>query len=327
MAQILRTTLIVDEAQTADGVTNFDLPVNPLSIVLLTVKALNLTGVASYLFIAGLLNMITNVNIRYRGATIVDGSLADIAMLNAIVTGWWPWQCAGAAADDAVRSLTVPICLGRRPYDPNECFPATRRGDLILQTTNDVAVTGQDGLILQAETVELLDATPSQFLKYTTTSKVYNATGEHDIELPIGNDLLGVLLQGPVVPITASYNATFGRTKIQVDNVEAIYSETNWESLHGELLRRTGYPGAMLAHTHTVNVAASTEGITRENVNDDTIIDNYAYLDLDPLKDNQYALKTDGAARVNLRVNTEAASATAMRVMPVELVKVGGAAA
>ena len=325
--QILRTTLIADEAQAADGVTNFDLPVNPLSCILFTVKAANDTGtIANYSFVSALLAMITNLNIRYRGATIVDGSLADLAVLNSILTGWSPWQSNVNSTNNDVRCITVPICFGRVPYSSKECFPATRRGDLILQTTNDVAVTGADTLILQAETVELLDATPEQFIKYTTTSKVFNATGEHDIELPIGNDLLGVLLQGPVTPTGASFNATFGKVKMQVDNVEALYSEANWETLHGELLRRIGSVIGLQGHTHGFDDAAAGATFTRQQEMDLAITDGYAYMDLDPLKDGSYALKTAGAARVNLRPNCETASATAMRVLPVELVKLGAPA-
>jgi len=373
MPRILRTTLVPDEAQAAAGVIQFDLPVNPLSIILLTVKALNSTAtLTNYSVLAALLSMISNINVRYRGASIIDASLTDLAVLTALLSGWQPKQLNQVNTHADVRAVTVPILFGRRPYDPMECFPATRRGDLILQMTTVIAPTGLDTLIIQAETVELLDAEPTQFVKQTTTTKVHNATGEHDIELPIGNNLLGALLQGPIVPTAASYNATFGRVKLQVDNVETMYSETNWETLHGEILRRIiggwantphTHPGG--SHTHTISgsgaapaayaqattiaisgdanaatlttgtaartgitgIQPSLLGTTDGPIEDQALIDSYAYLDMDPLNDGQYALVTRDAARVNLRVNTEAASATAMRVIPVELVPIGAGAA
>jgi len=328
MPQILRTTLIQDEAQAADGVITFDLPVNPLSVIFLTVKALNLNA-AGGMFgqLNSLLAMITNLRVTYRGASIIDGSLRDLAVLMARLTGRSPLENGGTNVIDTVRSATVALCFGRRAYDPDECFPASRRGDLILSLTTDIANTSLDTLILQAETVELLDAQPTRFLKTTTISNVFNATGEHDIELPIGNDILGVLLQGPVVPTGASYNAWWGATRLQVDNVETIFSVTNWETLHGELLGHTFQPWPFDLHVHGGNFTTTVQGDTQTPHTRDSELASYAYLDMDPLGDGQYALNTRGAARVNLRTNTEAASATAARALPVELITLEGAAA
>jgi hypothetical protein len=325
MPQILRTTLINDEAQAADGVVNFDLPVNPLSMILLTVKALNLNAAGgTYASPVTMLNMVTNVRITYRGASILDGSLLDLAILMARLTGRPINSMGGTNVVDEVRAVTVPLCLGRRAYDPKECFPATRRGDLILSLTTDVLTTALDTLILQAETVELLDAEPERFVKATTISKVFNATGEHDVELPIGNDLLGILLQTPVRPAAGSFNSWWGQTRLQVDNVETIYSLTNWETLHGELLSDKLHAWQFDQHVHGGNFTTTVQGDTQIPHTTDSVLAAYAYLDLDPLNDGQYALNTRGAARVNLRTNTETASATAARALPVELVTIAG---
>ena len=74
-----------------------------------------------------------------------------------------------------------------------------------------------------------------------------------------------------------------------------------------------------------VAAVEATEAATREQQQDFDLLDNYGYVDLDPLGDDQYALDTAGAARVNFRVTCESASATAVRVLPVELVEVAGA--
>lgn len=327
MPQILRTVLIPDEAQAADGAPSFDLPVNPLTCVLITVKALN-NVLLDYRYITALLSMITDVRITYRGASIIQGSLTDLAVLMTKLTGWSPWQGNAVEVDNDVRFLTVPICFGRKAYDANECFPATRRGDLVMTLQTDVSLTGADGLILQAETIELLEAQPTQFIKVTTTSKISNAVSEHDIELPIGNDLLGVLLRDASPPLAAAFTAQFGAVALEVDNVETVYAQANWESLHGELLRDAPGLLSLQPHIHSVNAA----GVARENTLEQQmgdaasiLLDSYAYLDLDPMHDGTYALKTAGAARVNLRVDTQVASATAMRVLPVELVPIAGA--
>lgn len=331
MPQILRTVLIPDEAQTVAGTPSFDLPVNPLSVILLTIKALNNTAtIGNYRFITALLAMITDIRITYRGASILQGSATDLAVLMARLTGWGPWQGNAVETDNDVRFVTIPLCFGRRAFDPAECFPATRRGDLIMTLTTDIIPTGADTLVLQAETIELLEAQPTRFIKVTTTSKISNAVSEHDIELPIGNDLLGLLLRDAAPSQGAAYTSQFGAVALEVDNVETVYAQANWESLHGELLR--GNPGlnSMQAHVHSVNAAGAGRENTLEQQQGDagtSLLDNYAYMDFDPLKDGSYVLKTAGAARVNLRVDTQFASATAMRVLPIELVPVGGAAA
>lgn len=329
--QLLRTVLIPDEAQAADGAPSFDLPVNPLSIILLTIKALNATGtIGDYRYISALLAAITDVRVTYRGASVIQGSATDLAVLMARLTGWGPWQGNAVETDNDVRFVTIPLCFGRVPFDPKECFPATRRGDLVMALTTDVAAAGYDNLVVQAETVEILEATPERFIKTTTTSKINNAIIEHDIELPIGNDLLGILLRDASPPQAAAYTAQFGKVAIEVDNVETIYAEANWESLHGELLRKAAGLHSMRPHVHSVNAAGAGRENTLEQQEGDagaSILDNYGYIDLDPLGDGSYALKTAGAARINLRVTTEVASATAMRALPVELVPVSGAAA
>jgi hypothetical protein len=331
MAQILRTVLIPDEAQAADGVPSFDLPVNPLSCILLTVKALNDTGtITTYRWLDTLLAMITDIRVTYRGASILQGSLTDLAVLMCKITGWAPWQSNAVEVNNDVRMVTVPLLFGRRPYDAMECFPATRRGDLVMTLATDVALSGLDTLVIQAETIELLEAQPERFIKATTTSKISNAVSEHDIELPIGNDLLGVLLRDASPPQATAFTAQFGTVALEVDNVETVIAQANWESMHGELMRMSPGLASMQGHIHSVDAA----GVARENTLEQqegnagaTLLDNYAYLDLDPMRDGSYALKTAGAARVNLRVDTQVASATAMRVLPVELVPVAGAPA
>lgn len=368
MPQILRTTLIADEAVTADGVRNYDLPVNPLSCILLTIKALNLTTtIADYSAIAQLLAMITNLNVRYRGATIIDGSLTDLAVGMAAISGWGPHQGNRQSADNDVRWITVPLLFGRRPYDPMECFPATRRGDLVMQLTRDIAVTGADNLVIQAETVEILDAAPARFTKLTTQSPAAFAAGQNFIDLPIGNKLLGMLLRSFNVPDAADFQASYGVVASQVDNVEVVYSEANWETLHAELARRipawtlTAHRHHMAAHIHLMDAAAgifpldaadtalsSVAGVltvdgaadvgitgiqppaithTLQQEDDVSLLENYAYLDFDPLNDGSYAIDTKGAAQVRLRVTADAADATQSRLLPLELVELAGAGA
>ena len=52
----------------------------------------------------------------------------------------------------------------------------------------------------------------------------------------------------------------------------------------------------------------------------------YGYVDFDPLRDGSFSLETAGAASLDLDMDSDVSTGT-VRVMPIELVKVPGAAA
>lgn len=321
MPRFIRQVLAQDEAVTVSTTVNYDLPVNPLSHFLFTLKALNDTGtITNYNIIAALLASVTSIEVLYKGQAIIAGNLRDICCLNWLLTGWQPLQLNLEKTNNEVRGITIPISLGRRPFWGMECFPATRRGELTLRVTYAAAQTGIDTLVAQIETVELLDVTPERFLKYTTLTRTPAATGDSDADLPLGNDILGVLLFGTSFPSGTSYNSSFGQVRALLDNVEFGYSLTNWETLHGELLNRAG-DFRHLEHIHRNNQAvAGTEDNTGVQQESGHIFENYGYLDYDPLKDGSYALQTAGHARAHLRINADVADA--QRILPVELIKV-----
>jgi len=266
------------------------------------------------------LGLVTKIEVLYKGQAIISGSLRDLAVLNWQLTGWQPWGGNFVKTDNDVRFVSVPICLGRFPFLGVEAFPAVRRGELQLQVTYGAAVTGIDTAVAQIETCELLDVQPMQFTKYTTLSKTPSSTGLHDMDLPIGNDILGILGFSTTVPTGASYNASLGQMKILVDNVEYGYSQCNWESLHGELYRRKG-SFQLQNHIHRGNFTTTVEGDTGLQQYDDAFIQNYAYMDFDPLLDGSYALETAGHSRINARINQEP-TADAVRLLPSELIEV-----
>ena len=326
MPKFLRQVLVQDETMAVSTVRTDDLPVNPLSMVLITVKMLNDTGtLANFSLIENILAQIAKVEILYKGSAIVSGSLADLARMNGILIGRGPMQLRASSTNNDMRGVTIPILLGRRPFWPEECFPAVRRGELQLQTTSSAAQTGVDTLILQIETVELLDAKPTRFLKYTTISKTPSATGDHDVDLPLGNKIAGTLLFGTTVPTAASYNASIGQLRLLVDNVEQYYARTNWETLHNELQRRVGESPSSAVHQHVSDVAAAYTQFQATQNNNSNVgwFDSYAFLDFDPLGDSSYLLETAGRARIHLRINADVADA--IRVIPAELIDVAAA--
>ncbi len=325
MPVFLRSVLVQNRAETLDRTFQEDLPVNPLSMILITLRA-GMDAADNNPDLANFYAMVTSLGVQFRGQDIIRGSLQDLAMLNAIVTGWTPWGVRPEAADLDIATLTVPICFSRRPYWLNEAFPAVRRGDLRLEMTVDAAVTDYELLSLQIETVELLDESPSQYLKYTSNAVTFGTSGEERVRLPIGNPLLGVQLFGTTVPAGAARTATWEQLRTKIDNVEAFYARTNWDTLHGEMMRRIMGPIGMLEdHKHTALDASGTETTVavKEGVAD--LIESYAYLDFDPLLDGEFMLQTAG--RADVVIQRDSGVADAGRFLPVELVQVQGAGA
>jgi hypothetical protein len=325
--RFLRQVLVQDETFAVSTQRTDDLPVNPLSFIIVTLRCLNNTAtIANFSTITALLNQISKLEVLYKGSAIISGSLADLARMVSILIGHQPAQTTATLVDNDARSLSVIIPLGRKLYDPTECFPAVRRGELQLQMTTAAAQTGIDTPTIQVETVELLGATPSRFLKATTLSRTFAATGDNDVDLPIGNKINGILLFGTSVPATTALTATIGQLRLLVDNMESYYARTNWESLHNELARYVNEgpnSAAMKAEEH--GAAANGAGdllITGEH-GQVGFFNNYAYLDFDPLRDDAFLLETAGHARIHLRINADVADA--MRALPLELIDVAQA--
>lgn len=316
----LRTVLVQNRAEAADRTFQEDLPVNPLAMILVTVRA-QAAGAAADPDPSAYFSMVPDLGVTFRGQDVVRGSLFDLAVLNGCVAHRVPYGAMVTGADNSFFQYTVPICFGRRPFSGMEAFPSTRRGDLVLQATVDVAVSAFDTLLLQIESVELLGAKPEAFLKYTTSNTTFASTGQESVRLPIGNPLLGALLFGTTFPGLAARTATWEQLRVKIDNVEAGYARANWDSLHGELRSRVGnFTNFFDPHRHWVVVddTVDVETGTPDREGDD--IEGYGYLDFDPNEDGEYMIDTAG--RADVVIQRDSGTADAGRVLPVELVRV-----
>ena len=293
-----RRTVIVDNVTpAADGTLTYDLPVAPLSHLNLTIQCLNLAAVEATP--EEICDAITNLRVLHRGSSILQLSGRDLLALNHVLYRRQPIIFNQVSAINSVRAIGLIVPMGRRPFDPDECFPETKKGELQLQLTVDILTAAITGLILQVESVELPDARPSQHLKATTLSETFTATGDNDMNLPIRNRYAGILAYSSIVPTTTSWNTVLDKIKLLADNAERIYSAANWESLHSDLVFRCGmYPGYIPAHG-------------------DDDIHKYAYIDFDPMDDSNFLLDTRDLAALTLRVTIGVAGT--IRLIPVEL--------
>jgi len=319
MGRFIHSILRQNAAVGADGDETIDLPVNPLSAVLIHISPLNETStIGNYSLLAGLLSALDTVRVSHKGASVCDVRGDDLAALAMLWHRQSIWQSNAVETDDDRRSIVLPVIFGRRAYDIKECFPETKKGELQLTLTWDIADTGFDGLRRSIETIELPEAVPDVVQKVTTLAQTFAAVGQNDVDLPIGNVLRAILLWGTTSYAGAAPAPTWGQVSLMRDNVQAYYSATDWEVLRGVMaLRGVPFPPSF-RHIHSVDAA----GVGREDTLEPEIGLSkdayYAMLDLDPLGDDSFAMDTAGAGRINVRCVAEAAEA--VRVLPIERV-------
>lgn len=294
--KFLKSPVINDEAISSDGIKSYDLPVLPMSHLVLTVKGLNVTDEATIL---QLCNYITKISVNHLGSDIANYSMLDLLALNFYLLRRHPFASNPIATDDAVRSISLLIPFGRRLYDHTECYKATRRGELKIDLTVDIAHTNADGLILQLEAVQLPEASPSQYLKCVTSNFTPASTGEDKVPIPLGSRLAGILLWATTVPATTSWTATIEDLELLIDESEKYYTKSYWETLHGAGIER-----AVDLQFADVNTAV-------------TVLSNHVFMDFDPLMDNSFLLDTFGAKSAELNINF--GDTNPIRVLPVQI--------
>jgi hypothetical protein len=321
---------IVSDIQTLTAsadITPVDLPVNPLSFLVLTINA-EVNGAQEVQDDAEQfvhhLGMVTDLSVRHRGENIIQGSLSDIAMMSFLLTGVAPWGREFVYGDNTFTSRSVLIPFSRMCYSHDEGFPATQRGNLRFHMTAGAALGVYDNFQWALEAVELIEDNPAQFLKFTTLTRALAATGRQKIPLPIGNELLGLLLFDPSDEVDATEQYAFGKVKILKDNVEQYVATSNWESNAIDLSLRGQSLAAAFGHSHVQAAADTGAGGAGYRLADRPPI-QYGFVDFDPLKDGSYSLETAGAASLDLDIDSDVSSGT-VRVLPVELVRVGGGA-
>ncbi len=319
MASFIHSILSTNAAIATDGDEVIDLPVNPLSVILIHISPLNATStIADYRLLEALLSAVDNVRVTHKGSAVVDVAGVDLAMLALLWHKLGLWQSGAFETDNFRRSLVLPVLFGRRPYMSSECFPETKKGELQRTVTWDIADTGFDGLRRSIETIELPEASPEFVQKVTTLAQTFAATGQNDIDLPIGNVIRAILLFGTTGYVGATPAPTLGQLEVLRDNRQIGYTSTDFEvarGIHG-LLGVPFPPG--FRHIHSGTYTTTVAGDSREPEIGASMDDNYVLLPFDVTGDDQFSLETAGAGRVHVRSDAEAANA--VRVIPIEKV-------
>lgn len=319
MAEFIHSVMKQNETVAAGDVKTDDLPVNPLSHVLLTLKfAQNLANTQTAF--ANVMAMISKIEVLYKGSSEFTLSGYDAYATGKLLNQFEQWSVNINGTDNELRSFTWLIPFGRQLYNPIECYPASRRGELILQTTFAAAFTNIDGVSYQVETIELPDASPERYLRQTTLARTPTATGEIEIDLPIGNRISDIVLWGTTKPVADTATRTIESAKIQINNVERYYARTNFESLHAMAGMLGAEPGAYGNHIHQIDGAAYAQYMDTSAVKPSHhTLAHYLWMPFDVLHDGLYALETQGLS--DLEIVLVAGDTNPLRVIPCELVE------
>lgn len=319
--KFLHQIALPERAIGGDGVEVYDLPVNPLSVLYLTLRPLNDTGTLSnYARYMSVCRSIERLNIMLNGQSIISMRGEDIAAYNFFRWGMQPWEANPANVNNERRAVVLPIVFGRYPWTPSSCFPASKRGELTMSIQWDIADTGYDGMRFSAESLEFPNAKPKEYEKRVEVSQTFGATGDQDVDLPQGNLCRGILLWGNTAAGGAAPAPTWGRVRVMLDNMEAGYTNTDWEVLHTLPAMWGRMPNLAANHTHTVNAAGAGVEETTGLAEVQSDFENYAFVDFDPTGDDTFALETSGANRFNIRASAE--TADAVRAIVQERIKV-----
>ncbi len=297
--EFIRSNILADHTAATETKT-IDLPINPLSHLLINLSVLNATDEAT---LAEIIAFINKVSVTHYGKTILELESEDLFALNCFIYGAAPVLTNNIATDNHCRELTLVVPFGRKICDTKECFPATRKGELQLTLDTTVPATSCDGGVINIEAVELIGANPSHYMKTRLMNvSAPGSTGDNDIELPIGNKILGILLYSTTVPGTSSHTYGIDEARVLVDNKELGYVSSHANCMKGDAI----------FHFQTLPRDIAAFG--------SILPTNYFLMDYDPDKSGNWALETEGKSSVKVRLTMGVDEAS--KIIPIELVAV-----
>lgn len=321
MAQFIHSRVVLDEGLSASEVVTADLGVNGISHLHVSLTALqaadNTLG-----SMVDMLAVISRLEVLWNGQAIVSGNGRDLATISQILTGWPVIYRHAAEAANAEIGCDFILPFSRVPFWGEEGLPAVRRGELQVQLTAAASFGDVTAPEVEIEQVELPGAALGRGLKYTVLAATPAATGDYDIDLPIGNQILGIQIFTTDEAFNLNETGTVSRFRVLVDNVEYGYAAIE-ATVAAALANMRGRPSLSEGnHAHISDLAAAYTQY-QSTGNEPVVLDPgklyYCYLDYDPLRDGAYAIDASGLNSLRLR-STIATANEAIRILPVELV-------
>lgn len=270
---------IVRDHTTATEVIKENLPVNPLSHLIISLDGYNATDEAT---LAEILAFINSVTVSRSGTTIVSLQSEDLYALNCYIFRKRPFLEGKVATDNQRRNIGLIVPFGRQIFNPAECYPKTTSGTLKLQVDTTVPTSSMDNSTINIEAVELPGASPGYYMKSVMhTISAPGATGDNEYDLPIGNKLIAMLIRMTTFSQASSHAYGVDMVHTLVDNKEIGYASARTQCLVADMATRLDGQTGIIAAQGALLPA------------------NTVFVDFDPLGDGNFLLDTAGKSRVH----------------------------
>lgn len=281
-AAFTRST-VLDGHTMATEIKEVGLPAEPLSHLIFTMEFYNATDEATMPEILGFLNKFSVLD---KGVGILSLESEALACLNLYLFGSGGLRQAPEGTDNQHNTYGLIVPFGRNLYNPEECYPERKKGDVVLQLDTTVPATTLDNALISVSAIALPDATPSRYLKCTQRNlSAPGATGTFDAELAIGNDLLALLIGMTSFPGASEYLYGGDDFSLLMDNRQEAIVSAKAPELVTEMINR---------------VAGTVRAIAAQN---NLIPATHLWMDFDPTRDGQFAIDTRPATDLKLRTN------------------------
>jgi len=131
--EFIQSILEYQHLAVVSTVDNYDLPVNPLSHILVTLKMdLDAPDDKKVPNFQEILNLMARIEVLYKGSAVYSLNGMDCFASGILVNNFESWAVNHVDTDDAEWAITFLVPMTRTLYSPIECFPRTTRGELIL---------------------------------------------------------------------------------------------------------------------------------------------------------------------------------------------------
>lgn len=286
---------LIHARPSATEVLSVDLPTNPISHLILAISGFQMTDEATLAEILAFLNTVT---VSQLGTTILNLQSEDLHALNCYLYRSVPALTNSVTTDNATRTLGLVIPFGRRIFDPQECYPATKKGELTLTLDLTALGTSIDNGVIDLDCVQLIGAQPTHYLKSRImTVTAPGATGVNEVALPIGNEIVAIGIRMTTFPGVSSHVYGVEKATILVDDIETDYSAAVAQCLVADrAFRATGPITSMLQQQQMLPL-------------------NTVWLDFDPNGDGQFLLDTKGKSSVKIALDMGVNEATYLTVV------------
>lgn len=292
------------------------MPNQPLSALFVTIEA-GLVAANTNDNLQTFLSGITNLIFTWKGTSIWNCRGDDLVrMCRALGVMRCRFEKT-ASTINARRILTITIPFGRKLFNPLECFPLVDKGTTQLQINSAGDNATYSGYKATVESLQLLGAQPTNFLRAITFSDTPSATGNKDYDLPRLYPLLGI-------GITTT-NSEPSSTLDDIENYKILqnFQDYDYSLIQGNtakalqwLYDSPGFDDTEIIMQNNVGAAYVQFAASGTSLLSGDLTRNFHFLHFDPTRDGTYMLDASKATDLKLRLNYN--TAAAMRFMPVE---------